>query len=143
MERTHLEWLTSSPPAPYNFAVLPEVWDIDAFLDMKERGVAYRRPTRYHDIHMPKNTGAGAILGGLAFGLGFAMVWHIWWLVIACALGMRAVIIVRTYDDDVGYCVPASEVEMIENRRYQALADVLRSQTVASGPFSNQPLPEA
>ena len=26
-----LEWLTSSPPAPYNFAVLPEVRDIDAF----------------------------------------------------------------------------------------------------------------
>jgi cytochrome o ubiquinol oxidase subunit 1 len=40
-----LEWLTSSPPAPYNFAVLPEVRDIDAFHAMKAGGVAYRRPT--------------------------------------------------------------------------------------------------
>lgn len=33
-----LEWATSSPPAAYNFAVLPEVTDIDAFHDMKIRG---------------------------------------------------------------------------------------------------------
>ena len=88
-----LEWLTASPPAPYNFAVLPQVRDIDAFYDMKLRGVAYRRPDRYHDIYMPRSTGAGVILGGLAFVLGFAIVWHIWWMAIACGVGLWAIII--------------------------------------------------
>ena len=36
-----LEWLTSSPPAIYNFAKIPIVEDIDALTDMKEKGVAY------------------------------------------------------------------------------------------------------
>ena len=62
-----LEWLTSSPPAPYNFAVVPEVRESDAFHEMKRRGVAYQRPAHYTDIVMPRNTGIGVIIGGLAF----------------------------------------------------------------------------
>src|SRR3954447_22454944 len=34
-----LEWATSSPPPPYNFAVLPQVETIDAFWEMKRRGL--------------------------------------------------------------------------------------------------------
>ena len=110
-----LEWLTSSPPAPYNFAVLPEVRDIDAFHDMKAGGVAYRRPERYHDITMPRNTSAGLMLGVLAGLLGFAMIWYIWWMAIASGLCMWAVIIARVYDDDAEYVLPASEIEEIES----------------------------
>ena len=36
-----LEWMTSSPPPEYNFAVIPTVRDRDPFLDMKIRGDAY------------------------------------------------------------------------------------------------------
>ena len=39
-----LEWSTSSPPPPYNFAFTPIVHDLDAWYDMKKRG--YARPTR-------------------------------------------------------------------------------------------------
>jgi cytochrome o ubiquinol oxidase subunit 1 len=138
-----LEWLTSSPPAPYNFAVLPEVRDIDAFHAMKAGGVAYRRPDRYHDIYMPRNTSAGLMLGILAGLLGFAMIWYIWWMAIASGLCMWAVIIARVYDDDAEYCLPASEVEEIEARRYQALASSARTQTAGEATFSNQPLPES
>ncbi|MCG8542803.1 MAG: cytochrome o ubiquinol oxidase subunit I, partial [Alphaproteobacteria bacterium] len=106
-----LEWLTSSPPAPYNFAVLPEVRDIDAFLDMKRRGAAYQRPERYEDISMPKNSGIGPVLGVFAFVLGFAVVWHIWWLVAVCAVVMWIAIIVRSSSDDTEYCLPAAEVK--------------------------------
>ena len=138
-----LEWLTSSPPAPYNFAVLPDVRDIDAFQDMKKRGVAYHKPSRYHDIYIPKSTGAGVILGVLAFLFGFAMVWHIWWMAIACGVGMWAVIIARTYDDDTEYRLSADDVEKIENQRYQALASAVRSRNVNDPVLSNQPLPES
>jgi cytochrome o ubiquinol oxidase subunit 1 len=116
-----LEWATASPPAVYNFAKTPVVHDIDAFADMKEKGIAYRQPDRYHDIHMPKNTAKGLINGALVFVLGFAMVWYIWWLAILSALGIIFLLIVRASDDDTDYIVPADEVERIENRRFRQL----------------------
>jgi cytochrome o ubiquinol oxidase subunit 1 len=124
-----LEWLTSSPPAAYNFAVLPEVRDLDAFLDMKKRGVAYRRPERYVDIYMPKNTPAGVALGALSFLLGFGMIWHMWWLAIVCALGAFAVVIVRSLNDDTEYLLPAWEVQKLEESRYRQLESAVRSGT--------------
>jgi len=136
-----LEWLTSSPPAPYNFAVLPQVRDLDAFYDMKARGDAYRRPERYHDIHLPKNTGAGVILGVVAFVLGFAMVWQIWWLAIVCGLAMWAVIIARSCNDDAEYRLSADDVKKIEDERFQALARAARHEVVGDRGFSPAPLP--
>jgi cytochrome o ubiquinol oxidase subunit 1 len=137
-----LEWLTSSPPAPYNFAVLPEVREIDAFHDMKERGVAYRKPDRYRDIHLPKPSGAGVVLGVLAFLIGFAIVWHIWWMVIACALGVWVIIIARAWDDDAEYLLPAGEVEKIEEQRHQAMARSARMRAVQDRSPSSQPIAE-
>jgi cytochrome o ubiquinol oxidase subunit I len=117
-----LEWLTSSPPALYNFAVIPEVRSRDAFLHMKERGIAYQRPARYEDIAMPKNSAFGAVTGGLAFVFGFAMVWHMWWLAVLSVLLIALTLIFRSSDDDTEYLLPASEVEKIETRRFQEMA---------------------
>jgi cytochrome o ubiquinol oxidase subunit 1 len=125
-----LEWLTASPAAPYNFAVVPAVHDRDEFLGMKERGVAYRRPDRYQDIVMPKNSAFGVVLGALSFLLGFAVIWHIWWLAIACTALIAITLIVRSSNDDTDYLLPAAEVEAIENRRFQDLA---RAPRLASG----------
>ncbi|MDA8140879.1 MAG: cytochrome o ubiquinol oxidase subunit I [Desulfobacteraceae bacterium] len=122
-----LEWAIASPPPIYNFAHIPEIRDIDAFMEMKENGAAYRRPEGYTDIHMPKNTGAGFINGALAFVFGFAMIWYIWWLAILCALGILVIMIVRAADDDTHYTVPAAEVARIENQRYQQLASAAAS----------------
>jgi cytochrome o ubiquinol oxidase subunit 1 len=118
-----LEWLTDSPPPVYNFAVIPEVRDIDAFWEMKAAGTAYRRPERYEDIEMPKSTMLGLAIGAFAFGLGFAMVWHIWWLVILCGLLVWAAVIVRASDDEPDYVIPADEVQAIENARFRRLAE--------------------
>ncbi|MEJ2656484.1 MAG: cytochrome o ubiquinol oxidase subunit I [Desulfobacterales bacterium] len=128
-----LEWAMSSPPAVYNFAKTPVVHDIDAFTDMKEKGVAYQKPEKYDDIHMPKNTGAGFVNGVLSFIFGFAMVWHIWWLAILCALGMLLLVIVRSTDDDIEYTVPAAEVERIENLHYRQLASAAATSRFAGG----------
>jgi cytochrome o ubiquinol oxidase subunit I len=116
-----LEWLTASPPPAYNFAVLPEVRDIDAFLDMKRRGDPYRRPDRYEDILLPKNTCIGAVIGGVGFVLGFAVIWHIWWLTALSALAILGAILVRSWDDETEYCLTADEVARIESARYEAL----------------------
>ena len=116
-----LEWATSSPPPAYNFAVLPEVRDREPLLEMKERGVAYRRPAAYEDIHMPKNSMVGVAMGAFAFVLGFAIIWHIWWLVAACGLAMWVAMIARSSDDDSEFKVTAAEVKQIEDARYRAL----------------------
>jgi cytochrome o ubiquinol oxidase subunit 1 len=136
-----LEWLTASPPAPYNFAVIPQVKTIDAFHDMKARGVAYRKPDHYDDIVMPKNTAAGVVLAGFAFVLGFAIVWYIWWLAIASAIMMAIVVIARASDDEAEYVMPASEVEKIERQRFEALARAPRHAPVAAGALTAQPIP--
>ena len=136
-----LEWATSSPPPVYNFAEIPVVHDIDAFTDMKEKGIAYRQPDRYHDIHMPKNTATGLINGVFAFVFGFAMIWHIWWLAILRALGMLFTVILRAADDDTDYIIPAAEVERIENQRYRQLAAAANNRP-AGGQTSRKPSPE-
>jgi cytochrome o ubiquinol oxidase subunit 1 len=117
-----LEWATSSPSPVYNFAITPVVEDIDAFTDMKEKGIAYQRTAPYHAIEMPKNSAKGLALGAFSFLFGFAMVWYIWWLAILSALVMLFTMITRASDDEAEYIIPAAEVERIENQRYQELA---------------------
>ena len=124
-----LEWATSSPPPAYNFAVLPEIRDREPLLDMKERGTTWRRPAVYEDIHMPKNSMVGVAVGGLAFVLGFALIWHIWWLAAACGLAMWIVLIARSSDDESEFTLSAAEVKKIEDARYRALASQTTSRT--------------
>ncbi|MFD0986340.1 cbb3-type cytochrome c oxidase subunit I [Methyloligella solikamskensis] len=139
-----LEWQTSSPPAPYNFAVLPKVQAIDAFWDMKERGVAYEKPASYKPITMPKNTLIPLMIGGTAFVFGFAMVWWIWWLAIASFAFIGALIIVRSFDDDPDFTMPASTVQAIEDRRYEELAKAPRNEMADDPGYAGDPgaLPE-
>ena len=83
-----LEWSTTSPPPPYNFAALPEVESLDAFWAMKQRGPAMP-PDHYQSIEMPSNSPNGFVTAFFAVVTGFAMIWHIWWMAIlgvACAL---------------------------------------------------------
>ncbi len=116
-----LEWETSSPPAFYNFAKLPVVTELDEFWERKQRGEGWEKPAKYTDIHMPRNTGTGVVIGAFSLVLGFAMVWHIWWLAIVGLVGMIGTFIYRTFDKDVDYYVPAAEVERIENEHRRHL----------------------
>ncbi len=117
-----LEWATASPPAFYNFARTPVVQTLDALAHMKVQGDVYTRPARYADIHMPRNTAAGLVMGGFCTLAGFALVWHIWWLAVLGFIGTVGTFIARSFDDDTDYYVPAAEVERIENERFALLA---------------------
>jgi len=110
-----LEWSLASPPPFYNFAVIPEVHERDAYWAMKQDGSAHQRPAKYEDIHMPRNSGAGVILGVAALILGFSMVWHIWWMAALGFLGLVVTVIARSFEEDTEYTIPAEEVERIEN----------------------------
>ena len=54
----------------------------------------------------------GVICGVLAF----ALVWHIWWAVILCILGVFAVVVVRSFIAETDYVLPAEEIERIEGQ---------------------------
>jgi cytochrome o ubiquinol oxidase subunit 1 len=116
-----LEWATASPPPFYNFAKTPAVQTLDALSQMKVQGDVYARPAKYADIHMPRNTAAGLVMGAFLTVMGFALVWHIWWLAALGFLGTVGTFIARSFDEDTDYYVPAAEVERIENERFELL----------------------
>ena len=116
-----LEWSISSPAPFYNFAHIPHVEELDQFWEDKQNGRAYKRPAKYEDIHMPRNTAAGVYIGAFGLAMTFGLVWHIWWLSIAGFVGMIASFVVRAYDRDVDYYVPAAEVERIENAHFDKM----------------------
>ena len=124
-----LEWATSSPPPFYNFALLPEVRDRDHWTDMKELGLAYKKPSKYQRIHMPKNTWAGIVIGGISLVLGFAMVWWIWWLAILSGVAMLGAWIIYAFQDDKDYYVEVDQIEAIEKKHFSNLGRVGESVT--------------
>ena len=118
-----LEWSTSSPPPDYNFAFTPVVHDTDAWWDMKRRG--FVRPTGgFLPIHMPRNTSAGVVLAATSTLLGFAMIWHVWWLAIASLLVTVAWAIRNSFDLDRDYHIAADVVDATERARTAQLEAV-------------------
>jgi len=116
-----LEWATSSPPPAYNFAFTPVIHDLDAWWDMKTRG--YRRPLEgFRAIHMPSNTGAGAILAGLSVVLAFALIWQIWWLVVLGAAALLATAIGHTFNYKRDFHIAVNDVARTEAERSHLLA---------------------
>ncbi len=109
-----LEWWTPSPAPEWNFAVLPEVDSRDAFTTAKENGTAYKPVEKYEDIKLPSNTYYGVILALFACGLGFGLVWYIWWMVIASFLGCIGTIITYAFLPNKEQIIPAEEVRRVD-----------------------------
>jgi cytochrome o ubiquinol oxidase subunit I len=111
-----LEWATSSPPPPYNFAVLPRVETIDAFWEMKRRGLSPADAT-YETIHMPRNSPTGFVTAFFAVVTGFALIWHIWWIVILGLLAAAVTILVFGWSDEREREISATEIARLERSR--------------------------
>ncbi|MGA9541336.1 MAG: cbb3-type cytochrome c oxidase subunit I [Methyloceanibacter sp.] len=137
-----LEWATSSPAAPYNFAVLPKVESREAWWNMKQRGVAYRRPEKYEDIVMPKNTYAGLVIGVAGGVFGFAAIWWMWWLAFSALAVIVGTIIYRASDDDDEFVMTASEVKAIEDARFAQLAKAPKNEMADEPGFAGEAAPE-
>jgi cytochrome o ubiquinol oxidase subunit I len=129
-----LEWLTPSPPPAFNFAVLPQVEGEDVYWGIKQRAIQQARlrdEPEYTEIEMPRNSPTGFICAFFATFMGFALIWHIWWLVGAAALGAFATFVVFAWRDEDEYIIPADEVARIDrtNRRARSEA-IARMQAV-------------
>jgi cytochrome o ubiquinol oxidase subunit 1 len=82
---------------------------------MKEKGII-TKPKKYEEIELPKNTPMGIYLSLFALVFGFAMVWHMWLFAIIGLIGIVACIVIRAFDEDTIYIIPASEVEKMEKK---------------------------
>jgi cytochrome o ubiquinol oxidase subunit 1 len=96
--------------------VLPKVETIDAFWDMKLKGRSPCEPA-YEPIHMPRNSPIGFVTAFFATVIGFALIWHIWWIVILGLLAAVATIFVFGWSDKREREISASEIAHIERTR--------------------------
>jgi cytochrome o ubiquinol oxidase subunit 1 len=103
-----LEWSVPSPAPSYNFTSLPVVTERDPFWELKESG---KKPKPiYEDFYEPKNTAAGMVIAFASFIIGFALIWHVWWLALVGLIGLIVTLIIRLTRLDNEQLVTAAAV---------------------------------
>ena len=116
-----LEWATASPPPAFNFAVVPDVTGGDAYWEMKRRArTEGTKVVDYQPIEMPRNSPTGFVCAFFATLVGFALIWHIWWMVIAGLIGAYATFVVFAWRDHDEYEIPAQEVARLDRANIAA-----------------------
>jgi cytochrome o ubiquinol oxidase subunit 1 len=118
-----MEWATSSPPPAFNFAVLPQVKGEEAYWAIKQRAreqARLRDEPDYQLIEMPRNSPTGFVCAFFATLMGFALIWHIWWMVALGIVGAWATFVVFAWRDVPDYIVPAAEVARIDRANHEA-----------------------
>ncbi|HEY1543055.1 MAG TPA: cbb3-type cytochrome c oxidase subunit I [Xanthobacteraceae bacterium] len=115
-----LEWATMSPPPTFNFAVLPNVRGEEPYWEMKRHAIDAQEMTaepRYQPIEMPRNSPTGFITAFFSTITGFALIWHIWWLVAVGLVAAYAVFVWFAWRDVEEYVIPADEVARVDRER--------------------------
>ncbi len=129
-----LEWATPSPPPAFNFAVLPNVQAAEAYWGMKQHVLKQARldaEPAYADIEMPRNSPTGFVCAFFATFMGFALIWHIWWMVGLAALGAYATFVVFAWRDVDEYIIPAETVARIDRANRSARSEALARRQAA------------
>ena len=115
-----LEWATSSPPPAFNFAVLPNVSGEEAYWEAKRRTIeaeSMSAEPRYESIEMPRHSPTGFIVAFFSTITGFALIWHIWWLVAVGLVAAYGVFVWFAWRDVDEYVILAEEVARIDRER--------------------------
>jgi cytochrome o ubiquinol oxidase subunit 1 len=123
-----LEWATASPPPVFNFAVLPDVQGEEAYWTIKQRAREQQRlrdEPEYEDLEMPRNSPTGFVCAFFATVVGFALIWHIWWMAILGLIGAYATFVVFAWRDLPEYVIPAAEVARIDRANRGARQEAL------------------
>ena len=121
-----LEWATASPPPAWNFAFAPNVTGKDAFWTSKRREQAKQdkpEPARaYEPIEMPKNSATGFVSAFFAVVIGFAMIWHIWWMAGLGLFGAFVTLLAFAFRRHAEFEVPAEQIAQFERAQHAGAA---------------------
>ena len=121
-----LEWATASPPPAWNFAVLPQVTDIDDFWKKKQRARAQQAESAkerlFEPIEAPKNSATGFITAFFAVVAGFALIWHIWWMAGVGAIGAFLTMLAFAFRNKEEIEIPAEQIARFEQAHQAELA---------------------
>jgi cytochrome o ubiquinol oxidase subunit 1 len=118
-----LEWSVPSPAPVFNFAVMPDVRGGEAYWTIKQRAIEAQQlgpEPKYQPIEMPRNSPTGFIVAFFSTLTGFALIWHIWWLVGVSLVGAYATFVVFAWRDIEEYEIPADEVARVDRERRAA-----------------------
>jgi cytochrome o ubiquinol oxidase subunit 1 len=122
------EWSTASPPPAFNYAVLPDVHGQDAYWSVKQRAREQAQPgsePEYEAIETPRNSPTGFVCAFFATALGFALIWHIWWLATAGLVGAWATFVAFAWRDRAETVLPAEDVARIDRDNMKARSGAL------------------
>lgn len=123
-----LEWATTSPPPAFNFAVLPNVEGEEPYWGIKQHALATQRLVEepdYQAIEMPRNSPTGFVTAFFTTVTGFALIWHIWWMVLLGLVGAFATFVVLAWRDVAEYEIPAEEVARLDRERRRLREEAL------------------
>jgi cytochrome o ubiquinol oxidase subunit 1 len=132
-----LEWSTASPPPAFNFAVLPNVRGEEPYWQIKRRAIETQQLAAepdYQPIEMPRNSPTGFISAFFATITGFALIWHIWWMVGVGIAAAYAVFVWFAWRDVEEYVIPAEEVARADRERRRAREAWLEANVRSSAP---------
>jgi cytochrome o ubiquinol oxidase subunit 1 len=130
-----LEWITTSPPPSFNFASLPDVRGEEVYWGMKQAAIERSQLSDtpdYEPIEMPRNSPTGFVAAFFATVTGFALIWHIWWMVILGLVGAYGVFVIFAWRDRSDFEIPADEVKRLDTQRREQKARLLLGDGVAT-----------
>lgn len=80
-------------------------------------------PTRaYQPIEVPKNSAIGFVTAFFAVIIGFALIWHIWWLAVAGLVGVFATLLVFAFRDEEKTEISVEQVARFERHAQTEVA---------------------
>jgi cytochrome o ubiquinol oxidase subunit 1 len=71
---------------------------------------------------MPKNSATGFVTAFFAVVTGFALIWHIWWMVALGVVGAFVTLLVFAFRDEEEIEIPAEEIAQFYRRHRAEVA---------------------
>ena len=106
--------------------MLPQVTGLDALWNKKQRERTQQaqppQERKCESIEMPKNSATGFITAFFAVVTGFALIWHIWWMAGAGAIGIFLTMLAFAFRNEEEIEIPAEQIARFEQANHAEIA---------------------
>ena len=103
--------------------MLPNVDGEEPYWGIKNRAREQQKLSNepeYEPIEMPRNSPTGFVCAFFATLMGFALVWHIWWMVALGFVGAYVTFVVFAWRDRTEFEIPVDEVRRLNRANREA-----------------------